>query len=144
FEGVIGLDQLENKDFIMDTRKANAHYLTENLQDVQDYLQLPWYPDYIEHSFMMYPLIVRKDAPFTRRDVTQWLEKNNIETRPMMPLLNQPIYKKLFGDIEKDYPVAEWINHYGFYVGCHHGLERGQLDKIIYSIHEFLKERKLE
>ena len=144
FEGVIGLDQLENKDFIMDTRKANAHYLTENLQDVQDYLQLPWYPDYIEHSFMMYPLIVRKDAPFTRRDVTQWLEKNNIETRPMMPLLNQPIYKKLFGDIEKYYPVAEWINHYGFYVGCHHGLERGQLDKIIYSIHEFLKERKLE
>lgn len=144
FEGVIGLDQLENKDFIMDTRKANAHYLTENLQDVQDYLQLPWYPDYIEHSFMMYPLIVRKDAPFTRRDVTQWLEKNNIETRPMMPLLNQPIYKKLFGDIEKDYPVAEWINHYGFYVGCHHGLERGQLDKIIYSIHEFLKERNLE
>ncbi|MBQ3441944.1 MAG: aminotransferase class I/II-fold pyridoxal phosphate-dependent enzyme [Selenomonadaceae bacterium] len=139
FEGVIGLDQLENKDFIMDTRKANAHYLTENLQDVQDYLQLPWYPDYIEHSFMMYPLIVRKDAPFTRRDVTQWLEKNNIETRPMMPLLNQPIYKKLFGDIEKDYPVAEWINHYGFYVGCHHGLERAQLDKIIDSIHDFLK-----
>lgn len=139
FEGVIGLDQLENKDFIMDTRKANAHYLTENLQDVQDYLQLPWYPDYIEHSFMMYPLIVRKDAPFTRRDVTQWLEKNNIETRPMMPLLNQPIYKKLFGDIEKDYPVAEWINHYGFYMGCHHGLERAQLDKIINSIHDFLK-----
>ena len=93
---------------------------------------------------MMYPIAIRKDAPFTRRDLTQWLEKNNIETRPMMPLLNQPIYKKLFGDLEKDYPVAEWINHYGFYVGCHHGLERGQLDKIIACIHDFLKERKLE
>ena len=144
FEGVIGLDQLENKDFIMNTREANARYLTENLQDVQEYLQLPWYPDYVTHSFMMYPIAIRKDAPFTRRDLTQWLEKNNIETRPMMPLLNQPIYKKLFGDLEKDYPVAEWINHYGFYVGCHHGLERAQLDKIIACIHDFLKERKLE
>ncbi len=141
FEGVIGLDQLENKDFIMGTREANARYLTENLQDTQDYLQLPYYPDYVTHSFMMYPIAIKKNAPFTRRDLTQWLEKNNIETRPMMPLLNQPIYKKLFGDIEKDYPVAEWINRYGFYVGCHHGLQRAQLDKILNCIHDFLKGR---
>ena len=62
----------------------------------------------------------------------------------MMPLLNQPLYKKLFGDIEKDYPVAEWINHCGFYVGCHHGLKREQLDKIIDCIHGFLKDQKLK
>ena len=144
FEGAIGLDQLENKDLIMDTRKANAKYLTENLQDVREYLQLPWYPDYVDHSFMMYPLVVRKGAPFTRDDITHWLEKKNIETRPMMPLLSQPIYRKLFGDIEKDYPVAEWIGHDGFYVGCHHGLKRAELNKIINCIHDFLKERKLE
>jgi len=144
FEGVIGLDQLENKDFIMGTREANARYLTENLQDTQNYLQLPYYPDYVTHSFMMYPITIKKNAPFTRRNLTQWLEKNNIETRPMMPLLNQPIYKKLFGDIEKNYPVAEWINRYGFYVGCHHGLKRKQLDKILNCIHDFLKEKKLE
>ena len=144
FEGVIGLDQLENKDFIMGTREANARYLTEHLQDAQDYLQLPYYPDYVTHSFMMYPIAIKKNAPFTRRDLTQWLEKNNIETRPMMPLLNQPIYKKLFGDIEKNYPVAEWINRYGFYVGCHHGLKREQLDKILNCINDFLKEKKLE
>lgn len=138
FEGVIGLDQLDNKDFIMNARKANAEYLTKNLQDVQNYLRLPWYPEYVTHSFMMYPIVIKKEAPFERRDLTTWLEKNNIETRPMMPLLNQPIYKKIFGDIEKNYPVAEWINHCGFYVGCHHGLQREQLDKIVDCIHEFL------
>ena len=56
-----------------------------------------------------------------------------------MPLLNQPIYKKLFGDIEKNYPVADRINHCGFYVGCHHGLQKAQLDKIIDCVHEFLR-----
>lgn len=139
FEGVIGLDQLENKNFIMNTRKANAAYLTENLLDVQNFFQLPAYPEYVDHSFMMYPLVVKKNAPFTRKDITRWLEKNNIETRPMMPLLNQPIYKKLFGDIEKNYPVADRINHCGFYVGCHHGLQKAQLDKIINCVHEFLR-----
>lgn len=142
FEGVIGLDQLENKDFIMGTREANAAYLTANLQDAQEFLQLPWHPDYATHSFMMYPIVVKKNAPFTRRELTQRLERNNIETRPMMPLLNQPLYKNLFGDLEKDYPVAEWINHYGFYVGCHHGLRRVQLDKIIDCIQSFLKENQ--
>ena len=141
FEGAIGLDQLEHKDFIMNTRKANAAYLTANLQDVQDYLQLPWYPEYVDHSFMMYPLVIKKNAPFTRREITNWLEKNNIETRPMMPLLNQPIYRKLFGDLEADYPVAQWINSCGFYVGCHHGLQQAQLDKIINCIHSFWKEK---
>lgn len=137
-EGAIGLGQLENRDIIMNARKKNAAYLTEHLQDVQEYLQLPEYPDYVDHSFMMYPLVVKKEASFTREELTHHLEKHNIETRPMLPLLNQPIYKELFGDIEKNYPVAEWIDHNGFYVGCHHGLDKGQLEVIVSEIHAFL------
>lgn len=140
-EGALGLGQIENRDFIMGTRKENAAYLTEQLQDVQDYLQLPWHPDYVEHSFMMYPMVVKKTASFSRDDITHFLEKRNIETRPMLPLLCQPVYKKIFGDIEKEYPVAEWIDHCGFYVGCHHGLRKEALDKIAEAVHEFLKER---
>ncbi len=138
-EGALGLDQIENRNFIMDTRKEHAHYLTENLEDVEEFLQLPRYPEYVEHSFMMYPIVVKNSAPFSRRDITTYLEKNNIETRPMMPLLNQPLYLELFGDIEKNYPVAEWIDNNGFYLGCHHCLTKDELDKIIKCIHEFLK-----
>ena len=138
-EGALGLDQLENKDFIMNKRNSNARYLTENLADTQEFLQLPYFPDYVEHSFMMYPVLIKKSAPFVRKDLTSYLEKNNIETRPMMPLVNQPLYIELFGDIEKNYPVAEWINNNGFYVGCHHCLKIEELDKTIRCIHEFLK-----
>lgn len=137
-EGAIGLGQLENRDLIMGRRKKNAAYLTAHLQDTEKYLQLPYAPDYVDHSYMMYPIVIRQDAPFSRDDLTHFLEKQNIETRPMLPLLNQPIYRKLFGDLEKEYPVAAWIDHFGFYVGCHHGLTQEQLDKIIASVHEFL------
>ena len=117
-EGAIGLGQLENRDIIMGNRKKNAAYLTDRLQDTKDVLQLPEAPDYVDHSYMMYPIVVKKEASFTREDITHFLEAKNIETRPMLPLLNQPIYQELFGDIEKEYPVAEWIDHNGFYVAA--------------------------
>ena len=88
---------------------------------------------------MMYPIVIKESQKFSREDLVRHLEKDNIETRPMLPLLNQPIYQKIFGDIEKDYPVAEWIDHNGFYVGCHHGLNFEHLDKISDSIHDFLE-----
>lgn len=137
-EGALGLGQLENRDFIMNTRKKNALYLIQYLQECQKYLQLPSYPSYVDHSFMMFPLVVKENAPFTRKQITMFLEANNIESRPMLPLLNQPIYKKIFGNIEDDYPVAKWIDNNGFYVGCHHGLKKEHLDKIIYVLKDFL------
>lgn len=140
-EGALGVAQLENKDSIINTRKANAKILTDGLKDVEQYLQLPYYPEYVEHSFMMYPLVIKDDKAFTRNEIVKYLEQNNIETRPMLPLLNQPIYKEIFGDIEKDYPVAQWINNNGFYVGCHHGLSKEELNMIIKTIHAFLENR---
>ena len=137
-EGALGLGQLENRDFIMNTRKKNAKYLTENLGFISRYIHLPEFEDYIDHSFMMYPMVIKKNAPFNRSELICHLEADNIETRPMLPLLCQPIYKEIFGDIEKNYPVAEWIDHYGFYVGCHHGLSKRELDKIIDSISNFI------
>jgi dTDP-4-amino-4,6-dideoxygalactose transaminase len=137
-EGALGVAQLENRDFIMKTRRTNAAYLTNGLKRYEEYLQLPTFPDYVDHSFMMYPIVVKTTAPFSRREITEYLEKNNIESRPMLPLLNQPIYVKLFGDIEKDYPVAKWINDFGFYVGCHHGLGKEELDCILTCIKGFV------
>ena len=86
-------------------------------------------------------IIIKDDKAFTRNEIVKYLEQNNIETRPMLPLLNQPIYKEIFGDIEKDYPVAQWINNNGFYVGCHHGLSKEELNMIIKTIHAFLENR---
>lgn len=138
-EGALGVAQLENRDYIMQSRKHNAAYLTKLLAEYEHVLQLPYFPEHIDHSFMMYPIVVKNTAAFSRRDLTEYLESRNIESRPMLPLLNQPVYKELFGDIEKDYPVAEWINNNGFYVGCHHGLDREDLNYIAESLGIFIK-----
>lgn len=136
-EGALGLAQLENRDQIMSTRKKNAAYLTERLKVFFNLLQLPEYPEYVDHSFMMYPLVIPKTAPFKRRALIEFLESHNIESRPMLPLVNQPIYLEIFGNIEDSYPVAKWINSNGFYLGCHHGLGETEMDYIFDTFKTF-------
>ncbi|MGN0506375.1 MAG: DegT/DnrJ/EryC1/StrS family aminotransferase [Lachnospiraceae bacterium] len=138
-EGALGLAQLERKDEIMGKRHENADYLIRGLEKFEHLLQLPRHPENVEHTYMMFPILVRRGSKIDTKDFVRYLEKCNIETRPMLPLLNQPVYIELFGDIEKDYPVAEYIDHNGFYIGCHHGLTRKELDYQIACISEYLE-----
>ncbi len=141
-EGALGLAQLQRKDEIMGKRHENARYLIEGLAACEDVLQLPHHPENIEHTYMMFPIVIRPNAGWEQREMVAYLEQCNIETRPMLPLLNQPVYRQLFGDLEPEYPNAAYINHHGFYVGCHHGVEQAELDYMIKCITAFIKEKQ--
>jgi perosamine synthetase len=139
-EAALGVAQLENKDQILATRQANARYLIEGLKPLQEagFLQLPSVPEYAEHAFMIFPIVI-SDPGIERDELTLYLEENMIETRPMMPLINQPFYVEKFGIIEDDFPVAKWINHNGFYIGCHQGFRQTELDYIVAIFEKFFK-----
>lgn len=137
-EGALGLAQLERKEEIMGKRRHNAEYLIKGLEECEDSIRLPRHPENIEHTYMMFPILIKDEKKAEKEKFVKFLEQKNIETRPMLPLLNQPIYKEIFGDIESEYPVAEYINRNGFYIGCHHGLSERQLDYVINCIKDFL------
>ena len=137
-EGALGLGQLERKEEIMNKRHQNAKYLIEHLRKYDSLIQLPIPPSNVEHTYMMFPILIKKDTNIKKDAFVRHLESQNIETRPMLPLLNQPIYKEIFGDIEDQYPVAKYIDENGFYVGCHHGLSQEDLDAIVRAIGGFL------
>ncbi len=126
-EAALGLDQLEQMDGILGARQANAAKLTAILAPYGRWLQLPSYdPRKQGHAFMMFPIVIRKDAPFTKEDLVFHLEKRNVETRDMLPLINQPAYASMKIN-SKDYLVADWVNTHGFYIGCHQGLTEADL-----------------
>jgi perosamine synthetase len=134
-EAALGLGQLERKDQILAARQRNASYLIRHLKPLEKFLQLPSWPSHSEHAFMMFPIVARK--PEDKEKLVFFLEQNNIETRDMLPLINQPIYKKLFGDLEPQYPVATRINRQGFYIGCHQALKVRDLEYIVRKFGEF-------
>ncbi len=136
-EGALGLAQLERVDEIMGARHRNAEYLIRGLEGLEEYIQLPRCPENVEHTYMMFPILLKPGCGKSRDDMVRYLEKHNIETRPMLPLLNQPVYRKLFGEIEQAYPNAEYIDKNGFYIGCHHGLAEEDLDYEIETIKKY-------
>ncbi len=143
FEGALGCAQLEIADKILSRRRANAEYLLNKLSGLEMHLQLPWHPEYCEHAFMMFPIVIKKEAGIKKVDMVNYLEGHGIETRDMLPLMNQPFIKRMFKIRTKDYPVADWINNYGFYIGCHQKMRKSELDYIIRMFYKFFRNKSL-
>lgn len=136
-EAAIGIAQLENWKDIIKKRQLNAQYLTKNLAKWSRHIKLPQIRERNNHAFMLYPILIL-DPKISRKAFTEYLEISGIETRYLMPLLNQPLYIKLFGDLENKYPVAKNINKNGFIIGCHQDLDIKQLDHIVNVFGQYL------
>ncbi len=142
FEGALGLAQMSQVSSALHKRRTNAAYLSRGLADLQKFLQLPKTRPGSEHNFMFYPLVII-DKLIKRDELVMFLEQNLIETRYLLPLLNQPVYQKMFGNIAKQYPVAQKVADNGFYIASHPGLHQKDLKYIVYKFHEFFKNKQL-
>lgn len=136
-EAALGLEQIKNIPKIIKKRQFNANYLTNGLKELSNFIQLPEVSEDRTHVFLGYPIVAKG---ISREKLVLFLEKNGIETRYMMPLLSQPIYKEIFGEnIESQYPVAQYINNNGFYIGCFPELRKEDLDYIIHIFKKAIK-----
>jgi dTDP-4-amino-4,6-dideoxygalactose transaminase len=140
-EAALGLAELEQREANCARRRQIAARYDSGLADLGDRLQLPRTRPGAEHVYMFYPITV-KDTRFSRDDIVAWLEDHAIETRYVLPLVNQPVYRRIFGDIEKDYPVAARINHGSFYVGCHPEMSDDDVEYVIGAFHGFFREAR--
>lgn len=132
-EAALGLAQLDDLAGIIKKRQCNAAYLTAELSHLEDRLQLPAIRPNTEHSFMMYCLVCRQEGDRDR--LMAHLEQSGIGTRLALPLTRQPCYRGLWEP--DDYPVADWMNSSGYYIGCHQNLTKDDLDYIIEKHYEF-------
>ena len=139
-EAAIGLSQLKTGEYQVNIKKRQklAAALIKLLKPLEDKLQLPTIPAGFTHAFMMFPLVL-KDKNIDKWDLIIYLEKNGIETRELLPLLNQPAYQKTFGRLENKYPVAKNLNQRAFYFGCHPGMTLKDVEYIADKFHEFFQ-----
>lgn len=135
-EAALGVAEFEARQANIDRRREIATQLTEGLSDLQDHLQLPAIRPGAEHVFMFYPLVVTNPS-IKRGDLILHLEQRGIETRYLLPLINQPVYRDLFGDLDSQFPVAAWLNANAFYVGSHPQITRAEVDFMIETFHDF-------
>jgi perosamine synthetase len=128
-EAALALAQLHNREDMLVARRQNAAFLNITLHYHREHLQLPTLRYYTGHAWMMYPIVTMNDD---KVELVNYLEGRGIETRDMLPLTNQPAYA---GWLDRSkYPVAEYINDHGFYIGCHQYLTP---DDLVYIAETF-------
>ena len=86
------------------------------------------------NTCMMFPIVIKENTKLSKWDFCRFLEKNGIETRDLMPVVNQPCYKGLDQGFFK---VSEWLKDKGFYVPCHPGMSKKDTDHISDCVEKF-------
>jgi dTDP-4-amino-4,6-dideoxygalactose transaminase len=139
-EAAIGVAQLHRLPEMIKKRRENARKISAALKPLEKWIQLPWYdPKIQEHAFMMYPVVLREESGIDKDALVQHLESLHIQTRDMLPLINQPVYADMHIR-EEEYPVARWVNRCGFYIGCHQGMSDNDIATMGSAFTEFFKQ----
>lgn len=141
-DAAFGLAQLEKLDRIVQKRQENAKYLYDLWinSDIKDSVRFPDI-DYISRCiFQFFPIIL--DSTLNREKVLKFLFTKGIDSRVLLSLTNQPAFRKLYGNIENDYPVSKFINSQGFVLGCHQHLGVDDMKYTFEALRQVVKEQQ--
>jgi perosamine synthetase len=137
-EAALGLAQIDEREAILARRLEIATRFNSGLSSLGQFLQLPLARPECEHAWMLYPLVIR-DSAVTRDSLVRYLEDHQIETRFLLPLINQPVYRRIFGNLDDKYPVAARLNRDAFIIGCHPEISDEEVHYVIDCFHGFFR-----
>ncbi len=126
--GLVQLDRLEEN---IRRRIDNFDRQYAFFARYEDWFILPRQAIEARSGWLAFPLTIRGDAPFTRRELQIWMESHDIQTRPVFTgnILRQPAMAAVrHRGVADDYPMADAVMRGGILLACHHGLDEAQLD----------------
>ena len=104
---------------------------------------MPEERDGTTHSYFAYPITIKENAPFLRKDITEFLESKLIETRPIAGgnLTEQPSSKLYDYNVNGDLNNSKTIMKNSFFIGIHTGIKKQQQQYVIDTFNEFISKR---
>ena len=131
----MGLEQLNKLHGFHEARKVNFGKLTKIFEPYEKYFHLPKATDKSDPSWFGYLLTVREDAPFTRMDIVNHLEKSKIQTRSYFSgnILYHPGYQHIASkheNLQEEFPVAHLVTFNSFFLGTYIGINDEKLEYI--------------
>lgn len=138
FQAAIGVAQLKKLPYFIKKRQENYRILYNFFKKYEKYFILMKEDKDLEISYFGFPLVVKPNAPFTRNELTEYLEKNKIGTRNVFAgnLLKHPAYLKLKNKFKiiGDHKNADLVMNNAFWIGVWPGISKKMI-KYIIKIH---------
>ena len=140
-----GLEQLKKFKYFSQLRNRNFKYHSSFFKKLNKYFVIPRIENKVRTNFLAYPVILKNNNKFSRKKFQIFLEKHNIQTRPIFSgnILRHPAFQKLISRKNKlnNFKSSDYIMKNGLLIGCHQGLSNKDIFYIHSIILKFLNER---
>jgi CDP-6-deoxy-D-xylo-4-hexulose-3-dehydrase len=139
--GAFGIHQILRLEGAISIRRANAKFWTRALSEFEEFFHLPREEPGTRHVWFGYPMLIQPEAPFTREELTQHLEKAGIATRPIIAgnILEHPVAqmwpKRVYGESVRN---AELVHRRGFMIGNHQGVDQKRREYVVDTLRSFI------
>ena len=140
--GLIQLKSLKNN---IKVRRENFKKQHDFFSEYSDYFINPIETENSNTGWLAYPVQLRNNTPFTRKEFQIFLEKRNIQTRVVFTgnINRQPGFRSINKRLSSDgYPNADYVMEYGVLLPIHHGLTGEMFDKVHDTIDSFIRQNR--
>ena len=140
-QAAVGVAQLKKLEGFIRSRRENWQRLYDGLRSLNDVFILPQPTSGSEPSWFGFPLTIRDGAPFSRRELTEDLEKHKIGTRLVFggDITKQPAYKDVIYRISGKMDNTESVLKNSFWIGVFPGISQPMMNYMIETVHEFVR-----
>lgn len=138
-----GLVQMNRLEGFHIARRKNFTYLMERMRKFQDYFQyVEAHPKSLP-SWFNFPVTLKDNVPFTRKELVEHLEKNGVRTRLFFGgnILKQSGFENLEVIKVGDFANADKVHRDSFLLGIHPSLSLGEMDYMVSVIENFIEKR---
>jgi len=140
------IEQIKKLKNNISIREKNFSFLMNFFKDYLKYFKLPETYINVKTPWLAFPLVIKSNKKFNRREMQIFFEKNNIQTRTIFTgnILKQPIMKNLnYKSHKKTATIANDVMKNGILLGCHQGLTAKELKYMCSTFQRFAKVKQL-
>jgi CDP-6-deoxy-D-xylo-4-hexulose-3-dehydrase len=143
-QAAMGLAQLKKLPKFIEARKKNFMFLYDEFQKYEDLFILPESLPKSEPCWFAFPLTIKENSPFKRKEVIQWLTKNNIEVKVLFSgnILRHPAYKNVKCRVAEKLTNSDRILRDSFFLGIYPGMSEEKMAYMIEKMKEFINKYK--
>lgn len=142
-QAAIGVAQLEKFPKFVEVRKENNKKLYDGLKDVKELVLVEAQP-LSDPSWFGFMMTLKDGVKFTRNELVEYLEKNNIQTRNLFAgnMLRHPMFDSMQKDVDYrvvgELPNTDKIMNDSFWIGLYPGMGDDAIEYMIKTIKEFI------
>lgn len=139
----MGQLQLPKLDAFIEKRRETADFYLNYLSKYGDFFDFQQETANSKHVWFGFPIILNTKAPFSVKEMTAHLQKNHIETRPIIAgnMARHPAFKLYEHRVVGDLSAADKVMKQGFAFACHHAVNEQAREYVVNQIDEFIAAR---